>query len=49
MTKDLIYDIIREVRDAGGIVKSLVSDMAQGCNSIEIFVLKPGPSEEWSF
>ena len=49
MTKDLIYDIIREVRNAGGVVKSLVSDMAQACNSIEIFVPEHGPSDEWSF
>ena len=49
MTKDLIYDIIREVRGAGGVVKSLVSDMAQACNSIEIFVPEHGPSDEWRF
>ena len=32
MTKDLIEKIIEEVEKAGGIVKALVSDMAQGCS-----------------
>ena len=33
MTKDLIEEIIKEVEEAGGKVKAMVSDMAQGCSS----------------
>ena len=32
MTKDLIEEIIKEVEEAGGKVKAMVSDMAQGCS-----------------